>query len=235
MTRRLSSPPSCWSEVTSAKTGFFCQRLHEPGRRRIELVGRVTLEGVLVLREALAPAHAEVLAREQEQPGARHLRQLGAQPGHHLGDRGALAPRLEADEDIGRVGGAPAGEADDAVHRRVGLHDGGRLFQLLLHRLERDALVGLDAAHHLTRILLGEEALGDDDVEIDVEPDRREQREQHQAAMSEGDPQGPLISAQRSLEGAFQPPDQEVGAARRLSLRHAFALEQGARTSSAWW
>src|SRR4051812_27498827 len=40
----------------------------------------------------------------------------------------------------------PAGEADDALDRRVLLHDRHHLVELLAHRLERDALVALHLA-----------------------------------------------------------------------------------------
>ena len=50
--------------------------------------------------------------------------------------------------------------------------------ELLLHQLEGDALVGLDAADQPAGVLLREEALGHDDEEIDVERERRQQ-DQH--------------------------------------------------------
>ena len=60
----------------------------------------VGLQRVLVLRERLAPADADVLHRLQKQPRAGDLRQLRPQAGDHLGGRNvALGQRLQRDKD----------------------------------------------------------------------------------------------------------------------------------------
>ena len=121
---------------------------------------------------------------DQEQPGARHHRQFAAQPGNYLIDACALRQRLQGDEDLPGVGltaataTARAGETDHVLHGRVVLHDIHQLRQLALHRLERDALIGLQAADHPAGILLRKEALRHHHVQHDIQSDG-DQQHQH--------------------------------------------------------
>ena len=159
------------------------QRLGQLRAPVVQVGQVVALQGVLVLRVALAAADADVLHRLQEQIGARHLGQLGAQAGDHLVGRDvALGQGLQRGEDEARVGLAAAGEADHGVDRRIAAHDDDELAELRAHRLERDALVGADAADDAAGVLLREEALGDRDVEVDVEDDRRQEHQHGRAA-----------------------------------------------------
>ena len=82
--------------------------------------------------------------------------------------------RLQRDEHKAGIGLAAAGEADDALDRRILPDDRDELLQLLPHQLERDALVGLDAADHPAGVLLREEALGHLVEQEDVEADGHE-------------------------------------------------------------
>src|SRR6202008_4946241 len=105
------------------------------------------LQRVLVLRIALPAADANILSRLQEERRSRHLRQLAAQARDDpLGRQLALGERLQRDEDEAGGGLAAADEAHDILDRWVLAQDGDELRQLLPHRLERDALVRLDAA-----------------------------------------------------------------------------------------
>ena len=86
----------------------------------------------------------------------------------------ALAQGLEGDKHQATVGAGPPGEAGDVLHRGIGANDTHKILQLAAHRLERNALIGLDEAHQAPGILLRKEGLGDGDVEPDVESDYRQ-------------------------------------------------------------
>ena len=138
-----------------------------PGR---ELGQVVRLDRVLVRGVALPAADADVLHGREEEIGAGLARELPPQPGDDpLGAVLALGQRLQRDEHRSSVALLPAGEADYVGDTRIRAHDRDEIGELLPHGLERDALVGLDAAYELPRVLLREEALRNDHVQIDVE------------------------------------------------------------------
>src|SRR6185437_5631053 len=87
----------------------------------------------------------------------------------------AFRQRFQRHEHKAAIGRIAAGEAGDRRHARVLAHDVDELGEFLAHQLERDALVGLDAADQAPRVLLREKSLGDDDIEKDVERDSGEQ------------------------------------------------------------
>ena len=121
------------------------QRLGQLRRPRIELRRVVGEQRILIGRVALSPAGSQIGDRDHEQPRARDLRQLGAQPGHDLvGGDFALGERLQRRVEKAGVGRPSAREADDAFDRGVLLHDVLQLGELGLHRLKGDALIGLD-------------------------------------------------------------------------------------------
>src|SRR6266481_340713 len=93
--------------------------------------------------------------------------------------------------------------------------DRDELLELLPHQLKRNALVGLDAAVDPARILLREEALGDDRVEIEIGPDRREQDRQDEERVVERPAERVLVAAQHGVEA---PLGRAVKAALLLSL-----------------
>ena len=98
----------------------------------------------------------------QEQPRARDLSELRPKPfDDDVGGDLAVEERLKRDEDEARIGLSAAGEADDTVDRRIGLHDLLQLRELLLHRLKRNALIALDVADQQAGVLRGEQAVGD--------------------------------------------------------------------------
>ena len=119
---------------------------------------------------------------------------------HALGN---VAQRLERDENEAGIGLAAADETDDVLDGRILAQDGDELRQLLPHRLEGDALVGLDAPGEPSGILLREEALGHDVEEIDVEAQRRQQDEHHGPAMRQRPPEGAVVAAEHRSEGAL--------------------------------
>ncbi len=125
---------------------------------------------VLILRIRLAAADLQILHRLQEQRRARNVRQLGTQAGDHLvGADLARVQRLQDDEHAALVLRAVAAhEGQHVFHRRILLHDADELVGLRLHRLERDILVAHDHAGQASRVLLREEAFGNDDVEADI-------------------------------------------------------------------
>ncbi len=141
----------------------------------VQLLERRALQGVLILGIARPPADANVLDRLQEQRRSRHHGERASQPDDDLIDRQlALAERLQRHEHESRIGLAAAGEPDSGIHRRIILDDGDELRELLLHQLERDALVRLDLAGHQSGILLRKESLRNDVVQIEVEPQHRD-------------------------------------------------------------
>ena len=150
------------------------QRLGQLRRPRIELRRVVGEERILIGRVALSPAGSQVGDGDHEKPRARDLRQLGAQAGHDLvGGDLALGKRLQRRVEKAGVGRSPSGEADDAFDRGVLLDDVLQLGELLLHRLEGDALVGLDRADDEARVLHRKQAIGDMIAEhVIIEPDR---------------------------------------------------------------
>ena len=80
--------------------------------------------------------------------------ELLAQAGDHVvGGDLALAEGLQRDIDEAGIGLPAAGEADDSRDRRIVLHDRLQLRELLLHRLEGDALIALDDADQQARVL----------------------------------------------------------------------------------
>jgi hypothetical protein len=62
---------------------------------------------------------------------------------------------------------------------------------------------GLDAADQTSRVLLREEALGDDVIEIDVEAQRRQEDRHHRPRMCERPGQRAVVAAEHGIEDAF--------------------------------
>src|SRR5689334_10266274 len=123
----------------------------------------------------------------------------------------ALLERLELNEDESAVGraaaasaAAAAGEADDAVDRGILLQDVDELGEFLLERLERDALIGADAADQRARVLLREKSLWHDHEQIHVERDRHREDDRDRAAMGEAPGQAAVVETlgrgERALE-----------------------------------
>ena len=177
-----------------------------PEAQFLDIVG---LEGVLILGIARATANADVLLRLQKEVGTGFTRELRTQAGNHLVDRNLpLGERFQGNEHIGRIALPAAGKGGDVFHCRVGAYQFDIIHQLLLHRLEGNALVGLNVAHDAAGILLREKALGDDRVEIDVEPHRRRQHQHHQPTVRQRPVQADAISIVQGSEKAFAQEEQ---------------------------
>src|ERR1700733_11442433 len=89
------------------------------------------------------------------------------------------------------------------------LHDRHHLRQLLAHEPKGNVLIGDKARDETPGVLLGKEALRDDDDQPDIERDRSKQGQQHDEAMVERKRQRAAISIVRPLK---------QGAARRPAL-----------------
>jgi hypothetical protein len=177
------------------------QRRGDLGHPFVELGEIVALQRVLVLSVALPATGADVLHRLQKEARAGYLRELAAQPADDPVDRQlALGERLQCDEHKAGIGLAATGEADDAGDRGILADDRDELGQLLPHQLKRDALVGLDPADHPAGVLLREEALRDEDEQIEVEADRHKQDQQDEPWDSQCLRQRSLVKNQHRLE-----------------------------------
>ena len=155
--------------------------LRLPLAQRRQVVGQ---QGVLIAGVRLPAADADILHRHQEQVGPGLVGQLFAQPVDHLLRRlVALVARLEGDKHHPAVDPRAAGKAGDVIHRRIFANDLHKVLQLAAHRLEGDALVGLNAAHQHPGVLLREEGFRDRNVEPDAEGDGAQHHQAGQAAM----------------------------------------------------
>ena len=149
------------------------QRLHlgqDLRRPFVQLVEIGILQRELELRARRPAAEPHVLRRLHEQPGALDLFELGTQPGDDLLGAGvALVARFQRDEQVAVVAGAAAA-ADRHRHAGdvgIGLHDLAELLLLLLHGGEGNVLRGFGCRGDQAVVLLREEALGNDDEQID--------------------------------------------------------------------
>ncbi len=113
------------------------------------------------------PPTREILRRLQEGGGAGELLQFGPQAiDHGSGADAAFGERLEVDEGEAGVDGAAAGaalasgEADDIVHRRIGLNHLFHIQNRVAHGLKRGVLRALEPALDAAGVLQGEKALG---------------------------------------------------------------------------
>ena len=152
-------------------------------------------------------ADPDILHRLQEQGRSGNDRHLPPEPGDHaVRGKVALAERHQRHEHEAAIGLAAAGEADDGVDRGVLLDDGDELGELLLHELERDALVGLDDAGDPPGILLREEALRDDAIQIEVQAEHRGEDYHYRSRVLERAGQRSPIEPQHRIEEALAHP-----------------------------
>ena len=96
------------------------------------------------------------------------------------------------------------------------------------HRRERDVLPRLGLAEDEAGVLLGEEALGNDDVEIAGEDDQHERRDQHRELVAQHPLQAAVVDARPRRRRRPRPSGSS-----RPRLCVALALEEAARTSPA--
>src|SRR6185437_9607361 len=174
-----------------------------PGPQLVEIV---RLQRVLVGGVGLAATDADVLHGIEEQVRAGLLGELDAQPRDHLvGRLLAFRERFQRDEHPSGIALRAAGERDDGVDRRIGANDVDEARKLGLHRLERNALVGLDEADQASGVLGGEETLRDDHVQVDVETDDGQQYQHRQNAVLQHPAEALLVAVAQALEAALAP------------------------------
>jgi len=156
--------------------------VHQARAPLLQVGDSVRGEGVLVLGGGGTRAEAQLLhvlevegdAGEVAGGGAQTVEDdIGCVAGLH-----ALIHGLEEDEGAGLVSTAAAEEADGGLHAWVFVHDGEDLLDLRFHGSEAGVLLGADLAAQASRVLLGEEALGDDDVEVDVDDECEQEDDQ---------------------------------------------------------
>jgi len=115
-----------------------------------------------------AAADAQVLHRLQIEIHSGKLRQLAAQPADDpVGTDAPLIQRLESDEHIPGIqcsAETAAIECHHRIDRGIAFHCARQGHHAAAHGLERRVLIGDDGARDAPRVLLREEALGDDDI-----------------------------------------------------------------------
>ena len=152
--------------------------------------------------------------------------QLAAQPRHHLvGGHLAFGIGFQRDIDEAGIGRPSSGKADDAVDRRILLHDRLQLGELGLHRLKGDALIALDRADDEAGVLDRKQAVGHLIAEhVVVEPDRGQERQRHGSGMTKRDAQGRSIErehrVEHALRRAIEAPVLDPGPARQDQRAH---------------
>src|SRR6516165_2313222 len=177
--------------VDVGQVGVALQGGGDLRRPFVELLEGRTLKRKLILCLAGAAADADVLYRLQKQGRSRNDGHFAPQPRNHAVRRNlAFAERFQRNEYKTGIGLPAAGEADRGIDGRIVLDDADELRELLLHQLKRNTLIGLDRADEPAGVLLREEALWNDDVEIEVETYDRDEYQNHREGMAKRDRQG---------------------------------------------
>ncbi len=156
-------------------------------RPLVQLVEIGILQREFELRARGAAAEAHVLGGLHIEPGALDLVQLRPQPRDDLLRIDvALVVRLQRDVHAAGVerGAAAADEHRDAVDGGIGLHDLAQLLLMPLHVGKGDILRRLRGSGEKAVVLLREEALGNDDEQIDRQRQRREEDAERRRASS---------------------------------------------------
>ena len=118
--------------------------------------------------------------------------------------------RLQGHKDVARIGGAAARETTHRRDRRIALDDLDELHELLLHRLEGNALVGAQAALHRAFVGRGEETLGHDGDQVEIEHDGDEHHGDDGLGILQRPAQGAAVEILHPLEAAPRPGHQRV-------------------------
>ena len=174
------------------------------------------MQGVLVLALGEPAADADGGRDLEEGAHARDHRELGPQLLDHRLGRGALAARLQADQEEAVVGAGAAAPRAHRGHegRHVGVFrdDGGELLLVGRQRLVGDPLDGLGEGDDLAGVLVGDEPLRDErEQPAGGEEDRQRAERQGQAVAQRPaqarrvDAEGPLEDPLRGLVEAAVP------------------------------
>ena len=160
------------------------------------------------MRAAQPAAEGQVLARLHVDVDVAYHRHLRADaPDELLGRDVALIVVLELDEQashvLGRHDRLGAGEGDDVLHRRVAQEGRCHLGLPLHHGGVGDILTGLDGNVDEAVVLLGEQSLGNGEVQPAGENGKSGGRRQGQRLVVEHPVQAAVVAALRGIEGAL--------------------------------
>ncbi len=204
-------------QPTRLQVGIDIGDLFHVLQRDADLLGPVAQLGEIVSQErelilrvgtASATTAAEILLRLEESVDPWNSQQLRAQAcDHAVGGVRSFGKGFEAHTQLrhGAVAVAAANRAHHARYRWVLLNDPDNLLQLAFHRLEGRRSITPHASAQLSRILLRKEALGYDDVQVDIQADRRQQREHHELRVIECPFEGLLVLTPRRIEETLEP------------------------------
>ncbi len=212
------------------------QQLRGPGVQRGGILAR---QGILIFGGRLAAADVQILNRLQEQAGTGNLIELRPQALDHLvGGQLALRQGLERDVDIRGIQGTGAREPDDRGDRRVRLHDGLKLLQLLPHRLERECSdQGRSDPLRSPNILFRKQRGGEKSQHEQVEQDHHDEQYADEQRMIEHLGERARVSGLEALElplRPYRPPRFQAAAIRGSTavVTHGGSEQVVARTSS---
>ena len=201
------------------------QFVQQTWRPVIQVVEICTLQSVLVLRIAEAPANGEILGGLQDQRRARHDGQLAAKTIDHIvgGDQRAALPemlrpagaalfqRLQHHKEPPLVQRCvSAGKSDYGINRRIFHHDVDVALHLVAHGLERNILCRHHRAHDASGILLGEKTFGNFDVKEHAEARHQDGHHQGYRLVVQHHGQRMAIGRQELVENPFAPTIEEV-------------------------
>ena len=198
--------------ATSVIAGDRLDLIEEQRRPMVELAGVGVVQRVLKLRLVQPRADRDVLRGLHIKRDALDFGEIGPQPRDHLVDRAALILGLSCDEHaavVERETPPPAPTAaSDRCHGRVPHYGIEQGLLALGHGLEGDILRRLGQADDQSGVLLGKEALGNDDVEIPGQRDRAEHHHERDEAVPQHDLETGLIEVEQAIEAAFRQPVQ---------------------------
>ena len=187
------------------KNGVSAQLILQFGGPDVQFIRLHTLQNVLILRLARAPAQLQILNWAHEDVDARHPAQLAAQPLNDFFHRFALLRRFERDEHAPGVLRATA--AVERTHRRhvwIFANDRRRQFLQPHHLRERGVFSGLGRDLDLADVFFREKAFGND---VD-QPGRCHKSGQcnreHGFPVAQGDVQQARVGRQQRVEAAFK-------------------------------
>ena len=130
----------------------------------------------------------------------------------------SLIERLEGGVHESAIAAAAAIAANVGIHvgyGRVRLDDFDQGFDGSVHHAEGRVLRSLHPAHHRSRVLLGEKALGYLDDQHDVQGDGQQQHHQHQAGIVQHPEERVPVDVQHPVKEALAWRDRWAHASRR--------------------
>ena len=167
------------------------------------------LQGVLVEAPADKPADAHQRRILKIRSNAGKGVQLGPQSFDNLLGRGSPhAARPQADGEAPLVAGGSTAALADARGERldigIGLNHGSRLLLPLDHAIERDVLGSLGRPAQLPGVLVGNEALGNQAIQIDGGRQRPGRGQHGEEAVADDPAEGPPVEVAHPVEHLFR-------------------------------